>query len=48
MEWYWLTKIKPSTMKFLGLFSTFMTILVILGEITLFTDFPVGLFPLLF
>lgn len=47
-EWYWLTKLKPKMMKIIAIFSTFMTVLVILGEVTLFTEFPIGLFPLLF
>ncbi|OMJ72452.1 hypothetical protein SteCoe_29108 [Stentor coeruleus] len=47
-EWYWLTRIKPCLFRTLGLLFIIMSILVILGEATLFLEFPIGVFPLMF
>ena len=41
-QWVWFTWIRPIFCKVLSLFSGVMSILVVLGEITLFIDYPVG------
>lgn len=48
VEWMWLTRIKPVTYRILGLVFLFLSVLVILGECTLFIETPLALFPLLF
>lgn len=48
MEWMWLTRIKPFLCRILGIFFTMMSILIIIGETTLFLTAPIGLFPIMF
>lgn len=48
IEWFWLTKLRPFLYRVLAIVFSIMSILIILGEITLFLDFPIGLFPLMF
>lgn len=48
VEWYWLTKAKPLLYRTLALGFIVMSILVVLGETTLFLEFPIGVFPIMF
>ena len=47
-DWLWYTRLKPLLCRSLGVVFYIMSILVVLGEITLFTDIPIGLIPLLY
>lgn len=47
-EWLWLTRVKPVSCRALAIVLALMSCLVVLGEITLFIEAPVGLFPLMF
>lgn len=47
VEWLWLTRIKPMICRIIGILFMFMSILIVLGECTLFTAQPIGLFPLM-
>jgi LMBR1-like membrane protein len=48
IEWYWLVSLKPLLYKFVSMVLSLGSVLVILGEATLFIDIPVGVFPMLF
>lgn len=48
LEWLWYTRAKPMLCRTLAVCFYIMSVLVVLGEITLFTDIPVGLIPLMF
>lgn len=48
VEWFWLTSMKPILFRVLGVIFSILSILVILGECTLFLEEPIGVFPLLF
>ena len=48
LEWYWYLTIKPLLCKIVSMLLWNMSILIILGESTLFIGFPVGVFPLMF
>ena len=48
VRWYWLILIKPALYKMLAVLLFAMSFLVVLGESTLFLNFPVGVFPLMF
>ena len=48
VQWFWLTRMKPLLFRVLGVLFVGMSVLVVLGETTLFLDFPVGVFPLWF
>ncbi|CAG9331206.1 LMBRD2_4 [Blepharisma stoltei] len=45
--WIWLTRVKPIFCRLLGILFGIMSILIVLGESTLFIQNPIGLFPLL-
>lgn len=47
IDWVYTLKVKPVLYKFLSVVFTLLSILVILGETTMFLDFPIGVFPLL-
>lgn len=47
-EWLWYTRVKPLVCRSLAVCFGIMSVLVVLGEITLFTDIPIGLIPLLY
>ena len=47
-EWYWHTRVKPSLSRCMAVLCWGLSLLVVLGESTLFLDQPVGLLPLLF
>ena len=48
LEWLWHTRICPICCRILSVFCLLFSLLVILGEVTLFIDMPVGLIPLMF
>lgn len=48
MEWVWFTRISPIIVRIFAVLFTLVSVLVVLGEATLFTDVPVGLVPLMF
>lgn len=48
VEWHWLLLIKPMIYKGIAVLFFCMSVLVVLGECTLFITFPIGAFPLLF
>jgi hypothetical protein len=48
VEWFWLTRAKPVLFKVLAIVFFVLSVLVIVGECTIFLDTPVGVFPLLF
>lgn len=48
VEWLWLTRVKPVLCRGLSLVFSLMSLLVVLGEVTLFIDVPIGLFPMMF
>lgn len=47
-EWYWLTSLRPLACRVLSIVCFVLSGLVVLGELTLFIDVPVGVFPLMF
>ncbi|CAG9312794.1 LMBRD2_1 [Blepharisma stoltei] len=47
-EWIWYTRLSPILCRLLGLLLSVVSIFVVLGEITLFVDTPIGVFPLFF
>jgi hypothetical protein len=47
LEWAYYIKIRPVLCQFLSMFFALMSILVILGECTMFTSLPIGVFPLI-
>lgn len=48
LEWYWLTTLKPILCRALAVVLSLMSALVVFGEITLFIEAPIGLFPMMF
>mmetsp|Transcript_25895 Transcript_25895/g.45749 ORF Transcript_25895/g.45749 Transcript_25895/m.45749 type:complete len:439 (+) Transcript_25895:3436-4752(+) len=48
IEWYWLTRVRPLICRALSVVCVVLSVLVVLGELTLFIDTPVGLFPIFF
>lgn len=48
LEWFWLTRAKPVSCRVVAVVFAAMSLLVVLGEITLFINVPVGLFPMMF
>jgi len=48
LEWYWFTYIRSKVCKACAVVFTVLSVLVVLGEVTLFMSAPIGLFPLLF
>lgn len=48
LEWWWYAKAFPLVTKIISVLFAMLSILVILGESTLFIDAPAGLFPLFF
>lgn len=47
-EWLWYTRLEPFFCRILSIVCLVFSLLIILGEVTLFIDIPVGLFPLIF
>lgn len=48
IEFYWLTKVKPLCYRILAVVFMIMSLLTFLGETTLFLDFPIGVYPIMF
>ena len=48
VEWFWLTSMRPVLFRILGVVFTVLSVLIVLGESTLFLNEPIGVFPLLF
>ena len=48
MEWLWHCRVKPVCCRITAVFCMIFGILIVLGEITLFIDEPIGLLPMLF
>jgi hypothetical protein len=48
IEWFWLTKAKPLGFRVLALVFILLSVLIVLGETTLFLQIPIGVLPLLF
>ena len=48
LKWIWWTKLQPTITRFLALLCTIISLLVVLGEVTLFRPEPIGVLPMLF
>jgi len=48
LEWFWFTRARGFLSRILGLLLGCMSILIVLGEVTLFVSSPIGVVPLLF
>ena len=44
IEWLWFLKLRNPVLKFIAIFALVLSILIILGELTLATDIPFSLF----
>ena len=47
-DWWWHTRIKPVVCRIFAVIFAVLSLFVFLCEITLFTDVPVGVIPLLY
>lgn len=45
--WFWMIRLRPLVLKVLSILAWMLSILIILGECTLFINLPIGLFPML-
>ena len=48
LQWFWFTRLKPFLSRLFSLFFLVISLLVVLGEATLFIDKPISLIPLMF